>query len=372
MIVLGFVVIYRATGIINFAQGGFLLIGAFLTYNFSQTWGWNFYLSLFLSMIVTSIIAILIQLLLLHRSLKEITAGGFCLLIWSVSFYNGNTHLVSLIIGLIAGVFIYFLVRGLEIRFGSSQSNELPIFGSIIVTIGILFVIKQVVPSIWGFAEINMGDPWGFKIIKAGDLVFTHAKLWTIALTAIALLGFFLVNRYTKIGIAMRAAHFDHEAAFAQGISLNVDFSIGTITFFVSIGVLILWIPLKQKPGIGTILNALIIAIMIDVCIKFVPTPENYISQIILAVVAVLTVGLGGGIYLVANLGPGPRDGLMIGLQEISNLPIAVVRAFLEISVVAVGWYLGGTVGIGTLLFAFGIGPAVALGLFLVDKIFNN
>ena len=99
---------------------------------------------------------------------------------------------------------------------------------------------------------------------------------------------------------------------------------------------------------------------MIDVCIKFVPTPENYISQILLAVVAVLTVGLGGGIYLVANLGPGPRDGLMIGLQEISNLPIAVVRAFLEISVVAVGWYLGGTVGIGTLLFAFGIGPAVA------------
>ncbi len=161
-------------------------------------------------------------------------------------------------------------------------------------------------------------------------------------------------------------------SVLAQGISLNVDFSIGTITLFVSIGVLILWIPLKQKPGIGTILNALIIAIMIDVCIKFVPTPENYISQILLAVVAVLTVGLGGGIYLVANLGPGPRDGLMIGLQEISNLPIAVVRAFLEISVVAVGWYLGGTVGIGTLLFAFGIGPAVALGLFLVDKIFNN
>ena len=161
-------------------------------------------------------------------------------------------------------------------------------------------------------------------------------------------------------------------SVLAQGISLNVDFSIGTITFFVSIGVLILWIPLKQKPGIGTILNALIIAIMIDVCIKFVPTPENYISQIILAVVAVLTVGLGGGIYLVANLGSGPRDGLMIGLQEISNLPIAAVRAFLEISVVTAGWYLGGTVGIGTLLFAFGIGPAVALGLFLVDKTFNS
>ena len=161
-------------------------------------------------------------------------------------------------------------------------------------------------------------------------------------------------------------------SVLAQGISLNVDFTIGTITLFVSIAVLLLWIPLKQKPGIGTILNALIIAIMIDICINFVPAPENYISQILLAVIAVLTVGLGGGIYLVANLGPGPRDGLMIGLQEISNLPIAVVRAFLEISVVAVGWYLGGTVGIGTLLFAFGIGPAVALGLFLVDKIFNR
>ena len=160
-------------------------------------------------------------------------------------------------------------------------------------------------------------------------------------------------------------------SVLAQGISLNVDFSIGAITLFVSIGVLLFWIPLNQKPGIGTILNALIIALMIDVCIKYVPTPENYISQLILATVAVFTVGLGGGIYLVANLGPGPRDGLMIGLQQKTNLPIAGVRAFLEITVVTVGWYLGGTVGVGTLLFAFGIGPTVALGLFIVGKTFN-
>ena len=160
-------------------------------------------------------------------------------------------------------------------------------------------------------------------------------------------------------------------SVLAQGISLNVNFSIGTITIFISIGVLILWIPLNQKPGIGTILNALIIALMIDICIKFVPTPENYISQLILAIISVITVGLGGGIYLVANLGAGPRDGLMVGLQKKTNLPIAVVRAFLEISVVSIGWYLGGTVGVGTLLFAFGIGPAVALGLFIVGKTFN-
>ena len=160
-------------------------------------------------------------------------------------------------------------------------------------------------------------------------------------------------------------------SVLAQGISLNIDLSIGTITLIISIGVLIFWLPLNQKPGIGTILNALIVAVMIDISIALIPTPENYISQLLLAFIAVLTVGLGGGIYLVANLGAGPRDGLMVGLQQKTNLPIAAVRAFLEITVVSIGWYLGGTVGVGTLLFAFGIGPAVALGLFLTGKLFN-
>ena len=160
-------------------------------------------------------------------------------------------------------------------------------------------------------------------------------------------------------------------SVLAQGISLNVNLSIGTITLLISIAVLILWIPLSQKPGMGTIFTALIIAFMIDLCLKFVPTPSDYFNQLILAVISVIMVGIGGGIYLVSNLGAGPRDGLMIGLQKVTNLPVAAVRAFLEISVVSIGWYLGGTVGVGTLLFAFGIGPCVALGLFLVDKIFD-
>ena len=160
-------------------------------------------------------------------------------------------------------------------------------------------------------------------------------------------------------------------SVLAQGISLHINFSIGTITLFISFAVLLLWIPLNQKPGIGTILNSLIIALMIDLCIKFVPTPKTYEVQLLLAVIAVLTVGFGGGIYLVANLGAGPRDGLMVGLQKKTNLPIAAVRATLEITVVSAGWYLGGTVGLGTLLFAFGIGPSVALGLFLTRKIFS-
>ena len=160
-------------------------------------------------------------------------------------------------------------------------------------------------------------------------------------------------------------------SVLAQGISININLSIGTITLLISIAVLILWIPLGLKPGMGTIFNALIIAFVIDLCIKFVPTPSNYTNQILLAVLSVLAVGIGGGIYLISNLGAGPRDGLMIGLQKLTKLPIAAVRGTLEISVVSIGWYLGGTVGIGTLLFAFGIGPCVALGLYLVDKIFN-
>ena len=187
---------------------------------------------------------------------------------------------------------------------------------------------------------------------------------------------FFLCIGLTLFGVGeglliVSAAGASPWSVLAQGIYLNVGFSVGIITILISVGVLIFWIPLNQRPGIGTVLNALIIGLMIDVCIKFVPTPENYVFQLLLAIVAVLTVGLGGGIYLVANLGAGPRDGLMIGLQQKTGLPIAAVRAFLEITVMSIGWYLGGTVGVGTLLFAFGIGPAVALGLFIVGKIFN-
>ena len=160
-------------------------------------------------------------------------------------------------------------------------------------------------------------------------------------------------------------------SVLAQGLFLNIGFSVGLITIFISIAVLLLWFPLKQKPGIGTILNALIIGLMIDACIRYVPTPENYFNQVLLGAIAVFTVGLGGGIYLVANLGPGPRDGLMIGLQKKTNLPIALVRAVLEITVMSIGWYLGGTVGVGTLLFAFGIGPCIALSLFLINRLFN-
>jgi uncharacterized membrane protein YczE len=128
---------------------------------------------------------------------------------------------------------------------------------------------------------------------------------------------------------------------------------------------------LKQKPGLGTIFNIVIIAAMLDITIALIPTPETYIMKLLMAAAGVMIVGVGSGIYLIANLGPGPRDGLMTGLQKKTNLPIAAVRAFIEISVASVGWYLGGTIGVGTLMFAFGIGPCIAFSLYFIDKIMN-
>ena len=160
-------------------------------------------------------------------------------------------------------------------------------------------------------------------------------------------------------------------SVLAEGISNTTSLSIGAATFFISVSVLFLWIFIKQKPGLGTIFNIIIIAGMIDITLSFFDAPSSIWMKYFLAFFSVLLVGLGSGIYLVANLGPGPRDGLMTGLIKLTNLPIALVRAFLEISAVLAGWYLGGTVGAGTLIFAFGIGPCVALGLFLVNKTFN-
>tara|TARA_A100001015_G_scaffold300854_1_gene386870 strand:- start:287 stop:949 length:663 start_codon:yes stop_codon:yes gene_type:complete len=157
----------------------------------------------------------------------------------------------------------------------------------------------------------------------------------------------------------------------SEGLSIRTGLSVGTTTFFISLVVLFFWIFLKQKPGIGTFLNVFIIAAVIDLTSFYFDPPSSIYSKYFLTVFSVLLVGLGSGIYLVANLGPGPRDGLMTGLTRITGYPISFIRASIEITVVIIGWYLGGTVGLGTLIFAFGIGPAVALGLSIVNKLSN-
>ena len=158
----------------------------------------------------------------------------------------------------------------------------------------------------------------------------------------------------------------------AQGISTRSDLSIGMATFFISIAILIFWIPLKQVPGIGTILNAIIIASAIDLTLPYLPQPDDITFKIIQACFGILVVGLGSGIYLCSNLGPGPRDGLMIGLQKQTNTSLPAIRTIIELSAVISGWLLGGVVGVGTILFVFGIGPCVGIGLTLVEKVSNN
>ena len=156
----------------------------------------------------------------------------------------------------------------------------------------------------------------------------------------------------------------------AEGIANQFNWSIGFATFISSIVVLLIWIPLGEKPGIGTIMNILIIATVLDLSTNIFNLTSNlFLINFLIALSGVIIVGIGSGIYLIANLGPGPRDGLMTGLQKASGYPIAWVRSLIEITVVLLGWILGGTVGLGTLLFTFGVGPAVAFGLNIISAL---
>ena len=143
----------------------------------------------------------------------------------------------------------------------------------------------------------------------------------------------------------------------AQGITEQTSFTVGEATFIVSVCVLLLWIPLRETPGIGTILNAILIALSIDVMAPFIPEQENLPNAIVQSAFGVMMVGIGSALYLTANLGPGPRDGWMTGVQKKTNWPIGRVRVGIEIIVLSIGILLGGTFGLGTIMFALGIGP---------------
>ena len=156
---------------------------------------------------------------------------------------------------------------------------------------------------------------------------------------------------------------------FAQGISVRTGITIGLATFFTSVVVLLMWIPLREKPGLGTIANAIVIALALQVMVGVLPTPESLGWRLAQVIGGIALVGLGSGLYLTTNLGPGPRDGLMTGIHERSGIAVTPVRLSIEIVVLAVGWLLGGTVGVGTVLFAILIGPSVGYGLRLVGRL---
>lgn len=154
----------------------------------------------------------------------------------------------------------------------------------------------------------------------------------------------------------------------AEGISLQTRLTIGLATFLTSVVVLTFWIPLKEKLGLGTVLNAVVIALAIDVMLQILPSSNKLWINFSEVVAGVLLVGLGSALYLTCNMGPGPRDGWMTGLHKKTKVSVGKVRLLIEISVLTVGWFLGGTVGIGTVIFASLVGYSVAVWLNIVKN----
>jgi uncharacterized protein len=149
----------------------------------------------------------------------------------------------------------------------------------------------------------------------------------------------------------------------AQGVSRHSPLSIGEATFAISAVVLLLWIPLRERPGLGTVLNAVVIAVAIDVMLDWLPQPHANVLRLLQVAGGIVAIGIGSALYLTTQLGPGPRDGWMTGIARHANRSIASVRMGIEISVLVIGFLLGGRAGIGTVLFALTIGYAVATSI---------
>ena len=158
-------------------------------------------------------------------------------------------------------------------------------------------------------------------------------------------------------------------SVLAQGVSEKVNITMGWSTFAISTLVLLLWIPLKEKPGFGTISNIVVIATAIQIGVSMFPLQDNYFIGVIYCLLGIAMVGFGSALYITCGLGPGPRDGLMTALHNRSGVRIGRVRLGIEGSVLVAGWLLGGTVGLGTLLFALLIGQSIAVSLGVVSRI---
>jgi uncharacterized membrane protein YczE len=148
-----------------------------------------------------------------------------------------------------------------------------------------------------------------------------------------------------------------------QGISRHTGIPIGTVSILMGLPILLAWLPLRQRPGWGTLLNIVLIGLVTDLSLPLLPETAALAPRAALLVAGVLAIGMGSGMYLGADMGAGPRDGVMMGLARRTGLSVRLVRTAIELSVLGLGWLMGGTVGIGTLLFALGIGPIVQFAL---------
>jgi branched-chain amino acid transport system permease protein len=171
LVALGFVIIFKATGVINFAQGGLVMLGAYLTYQFGTGWGLPFWAAVLAAMASVAALGVLVERLILRRMVGR------------------------------------------------------PSFALIMITVGLLFVIQEVVVAVWGPDNLDLGDPWGIDVVNFGDVIIPVRDLWTFGLAAVAVAAFFAFFRFSTLGLAMRATAVDQEAALAQGISAKRVFA---------------------------------------------------------------------------------------------------------------------------------------------------
>jgi len=155
---------------------------------------------------------------------------------------------------------------------------------------------------------------------------------------------------------------------FHQGLALRTPMTIGIASAIVGVAVLLAWIPLRNRPGIGTVANVIVIAVTVDAALAILPTPTSFALRVAMMLGAVVLNAISTVLYIGAGLGPGPRDGLMTGLVVRTGLSVRLVRTSIEATVLGVGWLLGGTVGVGTILYAFGIGPLVQFFVWITPK----
>ena len=186
-----------------------------------------------------------------------------------------------------------------------------------------------------------------------------HAEKLARCIAGLALFGFG-ITLFLRANLGL--APWD---IFHKGLSKKLDISIGLVIVGVGLLLLLLWIPLRRRPGVGTILNAIEIGLVVNLTKPLIGEPDQLIIRALMVIAGVLVIGLGSALYIGAGLGSGPRDGLMLGLSKYAirghQISIRVARTFVELTVMVAGLFLGGSIGVGTLIFMFGIGPLVQL-----------
>lgn len=203
------------------------------------------------------------------------------------------------------------------------------------------------------------GTPW------------TAATPWSLQATPLIVLTLSLTLCGVGEGMLVQAALGSTPwTVLAQGLAAQSGWHLGWITFLVSLMVMMLWIPLRMRPGLGTVMNLILVALVLGVFVQGVPVPENWAGRIMLCAGGVALVGSASALYLSCHMGAGPRDGLMVGLCKQTGWRVGAVRSSLEITVCVAGWLLGGNLGLGTLLFACCVGWVVEATLAFLARHF--